>query len=114
MLLCVTVGAADIYRVAPTGSMRPLFDETCVLYVEAKPWADIRPGDIIIYRTAFPCVFNGVVYHAIVHTVWQRSSNGGILLCWGINNPAPDAEFITKDMYVGTVVKWQTIEEYLK
>lgn len=114
IILCLSAQAADIYPVGASGSMKPLFDENYFLYVEKKPWKDVVPGDIIIYKPLHPESFNLLPDSTIVHKVWQKSSGGSVILCWGINNAAPDDEFITESMYVGTVVKWVTREEYFK
>lgn len=100
-----------IYSVAPTGSMKPLFDENYFLYAESRPFQGVEVGDIIIYKTKLPQRYR---CELIVHKVIARSSRGGVLICKGVNNKKSDAELITEDMYVATVVKWVTREEYFK
>ena len=114
LLLIVTLRAGWMVPVAPTGSMKPLFDENYYLMVELRDFKDIKVGDIIIYHSHRTIMVDGVPHHNIVHPVYQRSSGGSIVRCWGVNNPEPDSEFITEEMYIGTVTAWVRCDDYLR
>lgn len=92
--------------------MKPLFDERYVLFVDKMPWKDIQVGQVILYRTRTAFKFDGIEYDLICHTVLRKSSNGGVVICKGEANATPDCELITESMYVGTVIRWMTWEQF--
>lgn len=116
IVLAVALHAGEYraYGVAPTGSMRPTFDEHCILITKVEKFSSLTVGKVIIYRTARPFYQDGVMYDSIVHRIYSRSSGGSIVLCQGDNNSLPDDEMITESMYVCTVVQWVTLDEYFK
>lgn len=114
MLLAVVSHAMDVWPVSDTGSMEPIFNENYFIFTEVRPFKEIKVGDIIIYKAKQPWFEKGQWREYVVHMVWNRSSGGSVLICKGVANDKPDSELITEDMYVATVVKWQTREDYFK
>jgi signal peptidase I len=116
IVLAVSLHAGElgVYGVAPSGSMEPTFNENYYLLAKPLKWSEVKVGDVIIYRPAQPILFRGILYYTIVHRVWKKSSGGSVVICWGDNNELPDSELVTEAMYVATVVKWVTKEEYFK
>lgn len=45
-----SIPGARICEVAKTGSMVPTFDHTCLLVMEPTPYADLKPGDIVVFK----------------------------------------------------------------
>lgn len=82
-----------VFTIAPTGSMKPTLDENSVVAVETVDFAQLRQGDIVIYRDAA-----GV---PIVHRLYQQTGVRWIVL--GDNNPAVDHEAVTPANLVGRV-----------
>lgn len=95
----------QVYEVTPTSSMKPMFDETYWILVKPLPFIDVRPGDVILYRSKTTTFWiDGYDYHLICHAVIRRSSEGSVLIAQGLANANPDSELITADMYRGTIV----------
>lgn len=87
-----TVGG-QVFTVAPTGSMKPTLDESSVVAVEKVAFAELRQGDIVIYRSVsgFP----------IVHRLYQQHGDSWLVL--GDNNGTIDREAVTAANFVGRV-----------
>ena len=82
-----------VFTIAPTGSMKPTLDENSVVAVESVYFAQLRQGDIVIYRDAA-----GV---PIVHRLYQQAGTRWLVL--GDNNSAVDHEAVTPANLVGRV-----------
>lgn len=82
-----------VFTIAPTGSMKPTLDENSVVAVESVFFAQLRQGDIVIYRDA-----SGV---PIVHRLYQQTGTSWLVL--GDNNTAVDHEAVTPANLVGRV-----------
>lgn len=93
-----------VYTVQATGSMKPTFDETWLLLVQRKAFADLRIGDIILYRAPDGITFSGQANATICHRVWGTSSGHSVVLTKGDANWQVDPVNVTETMYVGTVV----------
>ncbi len=91
--LTATAVGGEVYTIAATGSMKPTLDESSVVTVEKVPFADLRKGDIIIYRSAS----GGPVIHRLYH------KNGDKWLVLGDNNPTIDREAVTSANLLGRV-----------
>jgi signal peptidase I len=91
-LTAAAVGG-KVYTVAPTGSMKPTLDESSVVAVEPAPFATLRRGDIIIYRSAAGA--------PVVHRLYEQ--NGDKWLVLGDNNPTIDREAVTSVNLLGRV-----------
>lgn len=87
-----TVGG-QVFTIAATGSMKPTLDESSVVTAEKVPFAQLRRGDIIIYRSAagFP----------IIHRLYEQHGESWLVL--GDNNGAVDREAVTPDNFMGRV-----------
>ena len=83
----------QVCAVAPTGSMRPTFDERAVVVTEPVRLADVRVGDIVVRRDA------GLL---IVHRVVRVE--GRQLVTRGDANPADDPGFVGGAQLAGRVV----------
>jgi signal peptidase I len=112
LFLALPLCADDLYDVLPTGSMKPWFDERHYLVVEQLPFADLKVGDVIIYRLPKPRVYQGYTSQLVCHMVWRKSSAGNVILCKGVANDSPDRDLVTEANYVGAVVKWVVKEDY--
>ena len=82
-----------VFTIAPTGSMKPTLDENSVVAVETVYFAQLRQGDIVIYRDAA-----GV---PIVHRLYQQAGTRWLVL--GDNNSAVDHEAVTPANLLGRV-----------
>ena len=87
-----TVGG-QVFTVAPTGSMKPTLDESSVVTVEQVPFAELRKGDIVIYRSG-----NG---SPIIHRLFEQHGSRWLVL--GDNNGTVDREAVTEHNLVGRV-----------
>ena len=87
-----TVGG-EVFTVAPTGSMKPTLDENSIVTVEKVPFASLRRGDIVIYRSAMGL--------PIVHRLYEEQSGRWLVL--GDNNPLIDREAVTPANLIGRV-----------
>lgn len=112
LLLVSAVQAASLYTVLPTGSMLPTFNQDYYLFVERPPFATLKVGNIIVYRSAKVFVYEGVEYNLIVHRIWRRSSGGRVLLLRGDSNQVPDSELVVESMYVGMVTAYVRKDVY--
>ena len=83
----------QVCTIAPTGSMRPTFDEHAVVVTEPVRLADVRVGDIVVRRDA------GLL---IVHRVVRVE--GGQLVTRGDANPADDPGSVGDAQLAGRVV----------
>ncbi len=83
----------NVFMVAPTGSMKPTLDENSVVAVERVFFAQLRHGDIVIYRSA-----SG---QPIVHRLHAQIQNNWQVL--GDNNSAVDRELVTPANLLGRV-----------
>ena len=84
------IKGAKILMVAPTGSMRPMFDEKAYLVVAPAAFEDLRIGDIITY--VHPKV-NGTVVHRIME------KHGDKFWTKGDFNGRMDNVYITRENY---------------
>lgn len=73
--LAAAVVGGEVIAVEATGSMRPVLDGNALLVIEAAPWADLRRGDLVVYRSA-----RG---HLVVHRL--------VSMCFGAWSVAGDA-----------------------
>jgi signal peptidase I len=87
-----TVGG-EVFTIAPTGSMKPTLDESSVVAVEKVPFAQLRQGDIVIYRSG-----SGA---PIIHRLYEQHGNRWLVL--GDNNGSIDREAVTEANFVGRV-----------
>lgn len=83
----------QVYTVAPTGSMKPTLDESSVVTVEKIGFAELRRGDIVIYRS--------VTGAPVIHRLYQQSGDRWLVL--GDNNPAIDREAVCSANLLGRV-----------
>lgn len=96
-----------VFRVPPTGSMRPLLDDSHVAVIEGLPFDEIRPGDIVAFlhvRSAREAVAWGRGSSYLLHQVVRVS--GGRVYTQGletINNPWPPVESFGPAEFVGVV-----------
>lgn len=88
------VSGTKVYTVAPTGSMRPLFDDNSVLLTEPAPFDDLEIGDIVLFkhpRKNMP----------IVHRILEK--RGDAFWTKGDNVGRMDDVMVTRENYVGRV-----------
>lgn len=83
----------QVFTVAASGSMKPTLDENSIVTIETVPFAELRKGDIIIYRNR-----QGV---PIIHRLYEETNGRWLVL--GDNNAALDREAVTADNIVGRV-----------
>lgn len=87
-----TVGG-EVFTVAATGSMKPTLDESSVVTIERVSFAELRRGDIIIYKSSA-----GV---PIIHRLYEQHGERWLVL--GDNNSTIDTEAVTSRNFVGRV-----------
>ena len=91
-----SLGTCEWIKVAATGSMVPVFDGGDVLLVSYSKWADLRMGQIIVYRDAR---FNGqLVAHRLIRKVDGR--------WWALGDAVRDRHdgaYVCENDFVGTV-----------
>lgn len=88
------VNGTKVFTVAPTGSMRPLFDDNSVLLVEPAPFGSLQIGDIVVYHHA-------VLDILIVHRILEKRSGG--FWAKGDHNSGMDDKLVTEENYQGRV-----------
>lgn len=89
---CKEIGA-ELFAVAPTGSMKPTYDEHTVIGVQAVPFEKIRQGDVIMFMRDG----RRVAHRAIEKKFGKWKTKGDALeVC--------DAVRVTPANYVGVVV----------
>lgn len=88
------VAGTKVYTVAPTGSMRPLFDANSVLLAEPAPFDSLQVGDIVIFRHSR----TGVM---VVHRILERKREGYWTM--GDHNDRMDDDLVTAKNYAGRI-----------
>ena len=83
----------QVFTVAPTGSMKPTLDESSVVTVEKVAFAELRRGDIVIYRS-----LGG---SPVIHRLYEQSGDSWLVL--GDNNTAIDRESVRPANLLGRV-----------
>jgi signal peptidase I len=83
----------SVCTVAPTGSMRPVLDEHSVVTIEPAPWAQLSPGDIVLYSRR-----DG---REVIHRLLALSATGWLVA--GDANGTADPEPVTQLNYRGRV-----------
>lgn len=83
--ICAELGKGKAFGVADTGSMYPLLDHTCRIYMTYTSLDDIDIGDIVVFHT-----HSG---HLVAHRVLQKCEREGKSLMlqrgdWGIGLPS--------------------------
>ena len=96
-LMVRQVPAKDGIRFYHGRSMAGTFRPGDCLTVTTVPLADVRPGDVVVYRRLN---HNGVE-EELVHRVMFARSNG--LIVRGDNNPCNDLTLVTENNLVGSV-----------
>lgn len=96
-----------VFRIPPTGSMRPLLDSDHVAVLEGLPFEDIQPGDIVAFlhlRTPRQVVEWGRGSSYLLHQV-VRVSGGRVYTqgLEGLHNPYPATESFGPLEFVGVV-----------
>ena len=91
-MTATTIGGA-VYTVAPTGSMKPTLDESSVVTVEKIAFAELRQGDIVIYRS--------LTGTPIIHRLYEQHGDRWLVL--GDNNASIDRESVTSANLLGRV-----------
>lgn len=88
------IKGGKVVAIEPTGSMRPMLDEHCLVVMSDEPYENIEVRDMIVYKSN-----NG---RLIVHRVMEKKRNGRL---WtrGDHNKVPDNEYVTQRNYVGKV-----------
>lgn len=88
------VKGADLITVAPTGSMKPVFDERAILLTESSCFDDLKVGDIVTYR-------HPRYGMTVVHRIMEK--RGDKFWAKGDNNGRMDEVYITRDNFQGRV-----------
>jgi len=113
LLLLAPLRAEDIgdiivkskyHNVAPTGSMKPMFDETFWLLShtsEQAPYENLEVGDVVFFKALW---YEGDEW--VCHQIVAISSNRTYMVTKGINNDKCDPYFLTKANYRGLIVGW--------
>jgi len=87
------VVGGEVFTVSATGSMKPTLDEGSVVTIERVQFAQLRKGDIVIYRNA-----SGT---PVVHRLYDCTNGRWLVL--GDNNPSVDRESVDATNLVGRV-----------
>mgnify|MGYP002522318887 FL=1 len=90
-----------IYSVVPTDSMEPVINEGDFILSKEVPFEKLTIGDDIIYYSKSNKIY-------IVHRIVDVNLDGSFIMK-GVNNSTFDTEFVTKENYVGKVVKVLTL-----
>ena len=88
------VKGADVITVAPTGSMKPVFDERAILLTEAANFDDLKVGDIVTYK-------HPSYGMTVVHRIMEKRGNK--FWAKGDNNGRMDEVYITRSNFQGRV-----------
>ncbi len=81
------------------GSMEPLYPDGTILVVRRLRWENMLPGMTTLYRKD-----PDNPYNLVAHVLVARDKNGGKWTVQGLAVATPDADKVTSDNYVGTVV----------
>ena len=88
------VKGSDLITVAPTGSMKPVFDERAILLTESACFDDLKVGDIVTYR-------HPRYGMTVVHRIMEKRGNK--FWAKGDNNGRMDEVYITRENFQGRV-----------
>jgi signal peptidase I len=88
------VKGSNLVTVAPTGSMKPVFDERAILLTESACFDDLKVGDIVTYR-------HPRYGMTVVHRIMEK--RGDKFWSRGDNNGRMDDVYITRDNFQGRV-----------
>jgi signal peptidase I len=91
--LAANAVGGEVFTVSATGSMKPTLDEGSVITIERVQFAQLRKGDIVIYRNA-----SGT---PVVHRLYECTNGRWLVL--GDNNPSVDRESVNATNLVGRV-----------
>lgn len=94
------VEADEIFKVLPTGSMKPAFDEDSLLYVKKISFDKVRRGDVVLAQFDKT---EGWPDDPVCHRVVDILINGWLVVK-GDNRPDTELVLVNEEMYVGTVV----------
>lgn len=79
-----------VSRVAPTGSMKPFFDENALLLLEAVPYDSLKLGDVVTY-------YHPTLKVTIVHRLVEK--RGDQFWSRGDHNGGLDNIYVTRENY---------------
>ena len=104
-----------VFRIPPTGSMRPLLDDSHVAVLEGLRFEDIQPGDIVGFlhvRTPRQVVEWGrgssYLLHQVIAVRGGRVYTQGLE---GLHNPYPATESFGPLEFVGVVRRtWRVVK----
>ena len=88
------VKGSSLITVAPTGSMKPVFDERAILLTEAANFDDLKVGDIVTYK-------HPRYGMTVVHRIMEK--RGDKFWAKGDNNGRMDEVYITRQNFEGRV-----------
>ncbi len=90
---------ASMVVIGRGGSMEPLYPDGTILVVRRLRWENMLPGMTTLYRKD-----PDNPYNLVAHVLVARDKNGGKWTVQGLAVDTPDADKVTSDNYVGTVV----------
>jgi len=96
------IARSEYHNIAPTGSMKPTFDETYWALShkpEDAPFESLKVGDIIFFEAPW---YPGDQW--VCHRIVAISSNHTYLVTKGDNNDRCDPFLVTKAAYRGRIV----------
>ncbi|HVU33912.1 MAG TPA: signal peptidase I [Opitutaceae bacterium] len=76
--------------VAPTGSMRPYFNENALLLLESVPFESLKPGDVVTY---YDSRIGGLVAHRLIE------KRGNVFWSKGDHNRVMDSIYVTPENF---------------
>lgn len=85
------IKGAQVMTVAPTGSMRPIFDEKAYVVVEPASFEDLRVGDIVTY-------LHPNLHQIVVHRILEQ--RGDSFWTKGDHNDRMDNVYVTRENYL--------------
>ena len=90
---------ASLVVIGRGGSMEPLYPDGTVLVVRRLRWENMLPGMTTLYRKD-----PDNPYDLVAHVLVARDKRGGRWTVQGLAVDAPDADKVTVENYIGTVV----------
>ncbi len=79
-----------VCSVAPTGSMRPYFDENALLLLEAAPFSELKLGDVVTF-------LHPRLHKLVVHRLVEK--RGNVFWSKGDHNGSMDDVYVTPENY---------------
>lgn len=98
----VSLGGCSLFRVV-TGSMEPAIPVGSVLIARETPIDQIKPGDIVTYRSREPGMSGVIITHRVL-SIYEGNGGKLYLETKGDANAYADSDYVEQDYLIGRVI----------